>query len=43
MLVGAVRKIEKALGDGEISLNPKEVPIARKLRAHIPWEENMKV
>lgn len=37
-LVGAVRKIEKAMGTGRIGLNPKEVPIAKKLRAHIPWE-----
>lgn len=40
MLVGAVRKIEKAMGDGKISIQPKEVPIAKKLRAHIPWEAN---
>lgn len=40
MLVGAVRKIEKAMGDGEIAIQPKEVPIAKKLRAHIPWEAN---
>ena len=39
-LVGAVRKIEKALGDGTISIQPKEVPIAKKLRGHIPWETN---
>jgi len=37
MLVGAVRKIEKAMGTGEINMHPKEVPIARKLRAHIPF------
>ncbi len=35
-LVGAVRKIEKALGNGEISIHEKEIPIAQKLRAHIP-------
>lgn len=40
MLVGSVRKIEKAMGDGEIPIQPKEVPIAKKLRAHIPWEAN---
>jgi N-acetylneuraminate synthase len=34
MLVGAVRKIEKALGDGVISVTEKEVPISKKLRAH---------
>ncbi|HNQ50916.1 MAG TPA: N-acetylneuraminate synthase family protein [Candidatus Omnitrophota bacterium] len=40
MLVGAVRKIEKAIGDGKISIHEKEVPIAKKLRAHIPWESH---
>ncbi|MBN1385111.1 MAG: N-acetylneuraminate synthase family protein [Elusimicrobia bacterium] len=39
-LVGAVRKIEKAMGDGKISIHPKEVPIAKKLRAHIPFESH---
>jgi N-acetylneuraminate synthase len=41
MLVGAVRKIEQALGDGAIGLTPEEWPQARKLRAHLPakWEE----
>lgn len=34
MLVGAVRKIEKAMGDGSISITTKEVPISKKLRAH---------
>ena len=38
MLVGAVRKIEKAMGDGELGMNNKEIPIAKKLRAHIPFE-----
>lgn len=40
MLVGAVRKIEKAMGDGKVLIQPKEAPIAKKLRAHIPWEAN---
>lgn len=40
-LVGAVHKIEKAIGDGKIDIQPKEVPIARKLRAHIPWSESI--
>ncbi|MBF0300554.1 MAG: N-acetylneuraminate synthase family protein [Oligoflexia bacterium] len=35
MLVGALRKIEKAMGDGEISVQPKEIPVSKKLRAHI--------
>lgn len=40
MLIGAVRKIEWALGDGKIVVQPKEVPIAKKLRAHITWDKN---
>lgn len=39
-LVGAVRKIEKAMGSGEITINRKEIPIAQKLRAHIPFESH---
>lgn len=39
-LVGAVRKIEKAMGEGQIRIMDKEVPIAQKLRAHIPWESS---
>ena len=34
MLVGAIRKIEKAMGDGNITINEKEIPISKKLRAH---------
>jgi N-acetylneuraminate synthase len=34
MLVGAVRKIEQAMGDGAIAVTPKEVPVSKKLRAH---------
>ncbi len=37
-LVGAVRKIEKAMGDGRLGVHEKEVPIAEKLRAHFQWE-----
>ena len=37
-LVGAIRKIEKAMGNGNIGINQKEIQIAEKLRAHIPWE-----
>ncbi len=37
-LVGAVRKIEKALGSGALEMNPKEVSVAQKLRAHLPLE-----
>lgn len=39
MLVGAVRKIEMAMGDGRIGYYEQaEVPIAEKLRAHLPWD-----
>lgn len=34
MLVGAVRKIEKAMDDCSFSITPKEVPMSKKLRAH---------
>jgi len=37
-LVGAVRKIEDAMGDGNKHILDDEVPIARKLREHIDWE-----
>lgn len=37
-LVGAVRKIGKAMGNGKLTINHKEIPIAEKLRAHIPLE-----
>jgi len=37
-LVGAVRKIEKAMGDGKKRLNRNEIPIAKKLRSHLHWE-----
>ena len=39
-LVGAIRKIEKAMGDGKKSVNYKEIPIKTKLRAHIPFESH---
>ena len=39
-LVGAVRKIEKAIGDGEKRILDDEVPIARKLREHLDLEAN---
>jgi len=39
-LVGGIRKIEKAMGDGVIHINGKEIPIAKKLRSHIPWESH---
>jgi len=37
-LVGAVRKIEMALGDGEKDILNSEIPIAKKLRSHLKWE-----
>ena len=39
-LVGAVRKIEKALGDGQKRILDGEIPIAKKLRAHIRFESH---
>jgi len=39
-LIGAVRKIEKAMGDGNMTMNSKEIPIAKKLRAHTPFESH---
>lgn len=41
MLVGAVRKIEKSMGDGVITLLDGEMPIAKKLRAHIPPKDRV--
>jgi len=38
MLVAAVRKIEQAMGDGKFGYLEKEVPIAKNLRQHLPWE-----
>ena len=40
-LVGAIRKIGQAMGDGIVGVNQKELSISDKLRAHIPWESNM--
>ena len=39
-LIGAVRKISNAMGNGEVAILEKEVSIAEKLRAHIPWDAN---
>ena len=38
MLVGVVRKIEKAMGDGKLGYIEKEVVIAENLRQHLTWE-----
>jgi len=37
-LVGAVRKIKKAMGDGVVRVLDKEVPISKKLRAHFRYD-----
>jgi len=39
-LVGAVRKIEQALGDGEKRIIEAEVPIAKKLREHLGFDSS---
>ena len=38
MLVGAVRKIEEAMGDGKLGYLEREVPIAENLRQHLAWK-----
>ena len=40
MLVGAVRKIGDAMGEGKLGYIEKEIPIAENLRQHLPWEVN---
>ena len=40
-LVEGVRTIERAMGDGTIHVNPKEMPTATKLRSHIPWKAKL--
>jgi len=40
MLVGAVRKIEQAMGDGNLGYLEREVPIAVNLRQHLVWDYN---
>ena len=37
MLVGAVRKIEQAMGDGKLGYIEREIPIAENLRQHLSW------
>jgi len=39
-LVRAVRTVERAMGDGGIDIQEKEVPIAVKLRSHVPWQSS---
>ncbi len=38
ILVGAVHKIEKSMGDGQKRVLDSEIPIAKKLRMHLKWE-----
>jgi N-acetylneuraminate synthase len=38
-LVGAVRKIEKAMGDGIKRTIEEEISIAENLRQHLDWEK----
>ncbi len=40
MLVGAVRKIQGSLGNGEIGYIDEELPIAENLRQHLSWNSN---
>ena len=37
-LVGGVRKIEAAIGDGKKTIIDAEKPVAKKLREHLYWE-----
>jgi N-acetylneuraminate synthase len=37
-LIGAVRKIEIAMGDGLKRINQAEIPIAQNLRQHLDWK-----
>jgi len=39
-LVGSVRKVEKAMGDGDKRILPAEKAIAKKLRGHIAFDYN---
>lgn len=39
MLTGSVRKIEKAMGNGEKRILDAEIPIAKKLREHLVLED----
>jgi N-acetylneuraminate synthase len=39
-LVGAVRKIELAMGNGLKNIIEAELPIAKNLRNHLDWDSN---
>ena len=38
MLVGAIKKIEEAMGNGNLGYIEKELPIAENLRQHLNWK-----
>jgi N-acetylneuraminate synthase len=40
LLIGAVTKIENAMGDGVKRIIDAEIPIAKKLREHLDWKSN---
>ena len=42
-LIGAVRKIEKAMGDGVKKFLPEEKAVAKKLRVHLPLKKDCKI
>ena len=37
-LVGGIRKVEVAMGDGVKKIIPAEIEVAKKLREHLDWE-----
>ena len=37
-MLGAIRIIESAMGDGKIGYHHTEIPVAEKLREHLAWE-----
>lgn len=37
-LIGTVRKIEQAMGDGKLGYLEREIPIAENLRQHLTWD-----
>ena len=39
-MIGGLKKIDKAMGDGKKTIIEEEVPIALKLRSHIPFESH---
>ncbi|NEO82905.1 MAG: N-acetylneuraminate synthase [Spirulina sp. SIO3F2] len=41
-LVRGVRTIINAMGDGQVRILEQEIPIAQKLRSHIPWQASQR-